>query len=232
MLTGYNQLGADGDGMNHDACAQMCQDHKFTLAGVEDQHQCFCGDKLPSPAPKHSSGCTMKCPSNSSELCGGPDALLVFKFACAGPPSPPLPHAPPPSPHPPPPPSAPNLCPDFSREYCKPEVPLEQRIEMVMGHMTLEDKMMTMGEQSISGKYHDGSPLAARSVSWWNEALHGVCRSCGAKCPTQFPEANAMSASFNASLWHAIGDTISTEGRAFYNVGGLNGECSNGRLGP
>ena len=41
-----------------------------------------------------------------------------------------------------------------------------------------------------------------------------------------------MSASFNASLWHAIGDTISTEGRAFYNVGGLNGECSNGRLGP
>ena len=80
MLTGYNQLGADGDGMNHDACAQMCQDHKFTLAGVEDQHQCFCGDKLPSPAPKHSSGCTMKCPSNSSELCGGPDALLVFKY--------------------------------------------------------------------------------------------------------------------------------------------------------
>ena len=32
-----------------------------------------------------------------------------------------------------------------------------------------------------------------------------------------------MSTSFNATLWHMIGDTISTEGRAFYNVGGLNG---------
>ncbi len=124
---------------------------------------------------------------------------------------------------------------------------------MVMSYMSIEDKMMTMGEQGITGKYKDGTNLAARSVSWWNEALHGVCRSCGDngnKCPTQFPEANAMSASFNATLWHMIGDTISTEGRgeqtqfcesvdyladtlllscivpncaAFYNVGGLNG---------
>ena len=120
---------------------------------------------------------------------------------------------------PPPTPSSPNLCPDFSREYCKPSVPLEERIEMVMSYMSVEDKMMTMGEQGITGKYKDGTNLAARSVSWWNEALHGVCRSCGdngSKCPTQFPEANAMSTSFNATLWHMIGDTISTEGRGDY----------------
>jgi hypothetical protein len=97
---------------------------------------------------------------------------------------------------------------------------LDERIEMVMSYMSIEDKMKTMAEQGITGKYKDGTNLAARSVSWWNEALHGVCRGCGDngnKCPTQFPEANAMSASFNATLWHMIGDTISTEGRGKHN---------------
>ena len=32
-----------------------------------------------------------------------------------------------------------------------------------------------------------------------------------------------MSSSFNATLWHLIGDAISTEARAAYNQGGLNG---------
>ena len=45
---------------------------------------------------------------------------------------------------------------------------------MVMSYMTVADKVMTMGENGIAGKYKDGTPLAARSVSWWNEALHGV----------------------------------------------------------
>ena len=243
VLTGLALLGQEGDGMDLDHCAQLCQDKKFTLAGVEEGHQCFwyvccrcrlpsgtscayvqlrslpaavlcSGDKLNSHQP--STGCTSTCPSNSSETCGGSDAIQIFKFACAGPPSPPLPHGPPPPPPPPPTPSSPNLCPDFDREYCKPNVPLDERIEMVMSYMSIEDKMKTMAEQGITGKYKDGTNLAARSVSWWNEALHGVCRGCGDngnKCPTQFPEANAMSASFNATLWHMIGDTISTEGR-------------------
>jgi beta-glucosidase-like glycosyl hydrolase len=94
---------------------------------------------------------------------------------------------------------------------------------MVMGYMSMDDKIMTMAEKGISGKYKDGSNLAARDVTWWNEALHGVCRGCGEKCFTQFPEAVAMSCSFNATLWHAIGAAISTEARAAYNVGGLNG---------
>ena len=37
----YAQLGQDGDGMDLDHCAQLCEDKKFTLAGVEDGHQCF-----------------------------------------------------------------------------------------------------------------------------------------------------------------------------------------------
>jgi hypothetical protein len=229
VLTGATHLGVEGDGMDLDHCAQLCHDKKFALAGVEDGHQCFCGNTIDATRPDN--GCSTPCPSNSSEKCGGSDRIEIYKFACIGPPSPALPPAPKPTPPPSPAHESPNLCPDFSREYCKPSVPMEERIEMVLGYMSTEDKMMTMGEQGITGKYKDGTDLVARQVSWWNEALHGICcRHCydhcgedGKKCPTQFPEANAMSTSFNATLWRIIGDTISTEGRAFYNVGGLNG---------
>lgn len=216
LLNGYANLGTDGSPMDHDICAQMCLDHKMAVAGVEAGHQCFCGSALPAGAKK-STGCTAKCSSNSTESCGGNYALWAYKFACSGKPTP-LPPAPGHIP------GSPNLCPDFSRDYCQPGVPLEERIGMVMAHMTVEDKMMTMGEKGISGKWPDGSPLAARGVSWWNEALHGVCRDCeNGHCATQFPEANSMGSSFNASLWRMIGETISTEARAYYNVGGLNG---------
>lgn len=219
VLTGFAQLGDDGTGMDLDHCAQICQDHQFTLAGVEDGHQCFCGNSTTANETSH--GCTAKCASNSSEICGGGYCVNVYEFACAGPPSPPLPGPQPQPGHKP----SPNLCPDFSRDYCKAGVPVEQRIEMLMSHMTMDDKIQTMGESGIAGKFTDGTNLAARSVSWWNEALHGVCRSCqsSGKCFTQFPEAVAMSCSFNATLWRMIGDTISTEARAAYNVGGLNG---------
>ena len=79
------------------------------------------------------------------------------------------------------------------------------------------------------GHYSDGSNLVVRSVRWWNEALHGVCRSCHVlpsgkeKCATQFPEANAMGSSFNASLGHSIAHAISTEARVGYHSGGLKG---------
>lgn len=36
-------------------------------------------------------------------------------------------------------------------------------------------------------------------------------------CPTSFPHALLMSASFNRSLWTAVGTAISTEDRALHN---------------
>jgi len=55
----------------------------------------------------------------------------------------------------------------------------------------------------------------------WGEALHGVVSHCykNETCPTSFPHALAAAASFNRSLWRAIGDGISTEARALNNLG-------------
>eukprot|EP00039_Didymoeca_costata_P029658 m.25723 g.25723 ORF g.25723 m.25723 type:complete len:900 (-) comp7734_c0_seq3:2011-4710(-) len=55
----------------------------------------------------------------------------------------------------------------------------------------------------------------------YNEALHGIealCLSSG-KCPTMFPETIGMAASFNSTLWQAVGNSLGHEGRALYNAG-------------
>ena len=41
-----------------------------------------------------------------------------------------------------------------------------------------------------------------------------------AGCATSFPHALMMAASFNRSLWAAVGEAIGVEGRAFWNQGG------------
>ena len=59
---------------------------------------------------------------------------------------------------------------------------------------------------------------------WWNEALHGLGKSPGIqfKFPTpiatSFPQVIEIACSFNRQLFREIGQAISTEARAFYNL--------------
>jgi beta-glucosidase len=57
--------------------------------------------------------------------------------------------------------------------------------------------------------------LGIPAYNWWNEALHGVARAGEA---TVYPQAIALAATFNDSLVAQIGDAISTEARAKYNL--------------
>ena len=57
--------------------------------------------------------------------------------------------------------------------------------------------------------------LGIPEYNWWNEGLHGVAR---AGVATVFPQAIGMGASFDEELLKEIGDVISTEARAKYNV--------------
>ena len=122
-----------------------------------------------------------------------------------------------------------NLCPDPKRFYCQTQHPLEKRISSLMYFMTLDDKIQTMGQKSISGNYVDKTPLVARDYAWWSESLHGLDPMhepngrCGKVCPTSFAEANALSCAWDASLWHATAAAISTEARAYFNKHANNG---------
>ncbi|KAF9690182.1 hypothetical protein SADUNF_Sadunf01G0169100 [Salix dunnii] len=68
--------------------------------------------------------------------------------------------------------------------------------------------------------------LGIPRYEWWSEALHGVSYvgpgtrfSSVLPGATSFPQVILTAASFNTSLFEAIGKVVSTEARAMYNVG-------------
>ena len=93
--------------------------------------------------------------------------------------------------------------------YMDPALPVEQRVDDLIGRMTLEEKVQQM---------RDHAPAIPRlgvpKYDWWNEGLHGVAFSGYA---TEFPQVIGMGATWDAPLVHRMGETISTEARAKYN---------------
>ena len=64
-------------------CTAACQGAGYSLAGVEYADECYCGNTFSNgggPAPDGASGCNMVCAGNSSEYCGGPNRLDVYKL--------------------------------------------------------------------------------------------------------------------------------------------------------
>ncbi len=95
-------------------------------------------------------------------------------------------------------------------EWRNDKLPLEQRAKILLNDLTLEEKIHLLGYNN-TGVQRLGVPV----YNWWNEALHGVARAGEA---TIFPQAIALAATFNDDLVHQIGDVISTEARAKYNL--------------
>ena len=67
------------------------------------------------------------------------------------------------------------------------------------------------------------SRLGIPGYQWWNEALHGVANCEGVtyngpiNSTTMFPQIIGTAASWNRTLWHKIGQVVSTEARAMIN---------------
>jgi len=57
--------------------------------------------------------------------------------------------------------------------------------------------------------------LGIPKYHWWNEALHGAAR---AGLATVFPQSIGMAATFDEALMRRMGDVVSTEARAKYNL--------------
>jgi beta-glucosidase len=96
-----------------------------------------------------------------------------------------------------------------SFQFMDTSLPIEQRVDDLIGRMTLEEKVSQM---------RDHAPAIPRlnvpKYDWWNEGLHGVAF---AGYATNFPQVIGMAATWDTSLVHRMGDTISTEARAKYN---------------
>ncbi|MFZ0393957.1 MAG: glycoside hydrolase family 3 C-terminal domain-containing protein [Terracidiphilus sp.] len=98
---------------------------------------------------------------------------------------------------------------DAERPWLDFSLPLDRRVDDLIGQMTLEEKVQQM---------RDHAPAIPRlgvpKYDWWNEGLHGVAFSGYA---TNFPQVIGMAATWDTPLVHRMAETISTEARAKYN---------------
>jgi beta-glucosidase len=87
---------------------------------------------------------------------------------------------------------------------------IDERITDLVSRLTLEEKAAQMMNDAPAIKR-----LGILPYSWWNEALHGVARTGRA---TVFPENIGLAATFDPDLVYRIGEAISDEAWAKYNI--------------
>lgn len=90
--------------------------------------------------------------------------------------------------------------------YLNPDLPLETRVDDLLGRMTLEEK--------VSQTLYDAAAVERLGIpeyNWWNEALHGVAR---AGLATVFPQAIGLAATWDSDLMFRVATAISDEARA------------------
>jgi beta-glucosidase len=90
--------------------------------------------------------------------------------------------------------------------YLDPDLPLETRVEDLLGRMTLENKVSQTLYNAVAVERLD-----IPEYNWWNEALHGVAR---AGLATVFPQAIGLAATWDTHLMFRVATAISDEARA------------------
>uniref|UniRef100_A0A6N2M7P6 Glycoside hydrolase family 3 N-terminal domain-containing protein n=1 Tax=Salix viminalis TaxID=40686 RepID=A0A6N2M7P6_SALVM len=105
--------------------------------------------------------------------------------------------------------------------FCNTSLGVSDRVVDLVKRLTLQEKILFLVNNAGSV-----SRLGIPKYEWWSEALHGVSYvgpgtrfSSVVAGATSFPQVILTAASFNTSLFEAIGKVVSTEARAMYNVG-------------
>lgn len=98
---------------------------------------------------------------------------------------------------------------NFKYPFQNPDLPVEQRIENLLGLLTVDEKIGMMMDNSKAVPR-----LEIPGYGWWNEALHGVAR---AGTATVFPQAIGMAAAWDVPEHFKTFEMISDEARAKYN---------------
>jgi len=91
--------------------------------------------------------------------------------------------------------------------FCKASAAIAERVKDLIGRLTVEEKVSLLVNNAAAVPR-----LGIKGYEWWSEALHGVSNvgpgtRFGGQFPaaTSFPQVITTAASFNASLWEAIG---------------------------
>lgn len=91
--------------------------------------------------------------------------------------------------------------------FCRVREAIGERVKDLIGRLTLEEKVRLLGDNAAAIPR-----LGIKGYEWWSEALHGVSNvgpgttfTAPFPAATSFPQVITTAASFNASLWEAIG---------------------------
>ena len=99
--------------------------------------------------------------------------------------------------------------------FMNPALSTDQRVEDLLGRMTLDEKASQLVNQSRAIPR-----LGVPKYDWWSEALHGVASGIA----TVFPEPVGLAASFDPDSIHQMAIDIGDEGRAKYNMSLRDGQ--------
>ena len=105
---------------------------------------------------------------------------------------------------------------DVDSSYLDTSLPFETRARILVGQMTLREKIAQM--------LHASPPIPRLNIpehNWWNECLHGVAR---AGVATVFPQAIGMAAAFDSRLLEDVASAISDEARAKHHAYATKGD--------
>lgn len=203
--------GGAGEGaMTQEKCAVACRTLGQGLSGVEYGCQCFCGSENPPSEVRPVGEChAMKCAGDSKEYCGAANRMLVFKSICTGRP---VPHG-----H--------SCLSESSYSWCDPKLDVGVRIDALVSALTLDEKLGLVGPDPDHntcafldhGVKRFGIPPYLHLIET-NTAAASMCVGPD-KCATTFAAPASLAASFNASLWRAKGEVVSTEMRVLNNLG-------------
>lgn len=91
--------------------------------------------------------------------------------------------------------------------FCNVKLAIPERVKDLIGRLTMQEKVNLLVNNAPAVPR-----VGMKSYEWWSEALHGVSNvgpgtRFGGVFPgaTSFPQVITTAASFNASLWEAIG---------------------------
>ena len=68
----------DLPGMTVELCTDICKSLGFLYAGAQSGHWCTCGNSFGRHGSCDPSTCTMPCPGNRQQMCGGPWRQYIY----------------------------------------------------------------------------------------------------------------------------------------------------------